>query len=77
MAWKVGKKIELNNSHQIATYRQLVNQEKQNQKLSTHKQLKALKDEMNKKNTYMQLFKGDGLIKNEKQSENDVVYVYD
>ena len=30
MAWKVGKKIELNNSLQIATYRQLVNQEKQN-----------------------------------------------
>ena len=58
MSWKVGKKIELNNSSQIAAYRQLVNQEKGKQRSSTHIKIKELEKQLNEKNTYMQLFKG-------------------
>jgi hypothetical protein len=42
MSWKVGKKIELNNSSQIAAYRQLVNQEKVKQRSSTQLKIQEL-----------------------------------
>ena len=42
MSWKVGKKVELNNSSQIAAYRQLVEQEKVKQKSSTHLKIQEL-----------------------------------
>jgi hypothetical protein len=36
-----------------------------------------LENELNKKNTYMQLFKGDEVLKKDKESEKETIYIYD
>ena len=77
MSWKVGKKIELNNSSQIAAYRQLVNQEKVKQRSSTQLKIQELEKQLNLKNTYMHIFKGDHLIIKEKEQESTKIFVYD
>ena len=77
MSWKVGKKIELNNSSQIAAYRQLVNQEKVKQRSSTQLKIQELEKQLNLKNTYMHIFKGDQLIIKEKEQESTKIFVYD
>ena len=77
MSWKVGKKIELNNSSQIAAYRQLVNQEKVKQRSSTQLKIQELDKQLNLKNTYMHIFKGDQLIIKEKEQESTKIFVYD
>ena len=77
MSWKVGKKIELNTSSQIAAYRQLVNQEKVKQRSSTQLKIQELEKQLNLKNTYMHIFKGDQLIIKEKEQESTKIFVYD
>ena len=69
MAWKPSKKIELNNSHQIGTWRQVLEKE---MKLATKKtQADMAKHEaiLYNKNTYMNLYKAEDEIKKETMKE--------
>ena len=67
--WKIGKKVELNNSLQIATYRQIVNKETSFHKAKTQKDIKEKQAKMESKNTYMHLFKTDDTKKKETKIE--------
>ena len=57
MAWKEGKKIQLNNSLEIATWRQILGKEQKHSTAKTLKELEELKGELERKNAYMHLFK--------------------
>lgn len=64
-AWKPSKQLELNNSLQIATWRQVLQKEQKQSAGKTRAELDALKGELDRKNAYMHLFKHDGVLKKE------------
>ena len=80
MAWKVGKQLQLNNSLEIATWRQVLGKEKKHATAKTLAELEELKGELERKNDYMHLFKNGKTLKTEtireKQGRN-TVFVYD
>jgi hypothetical protein len=80
MAWHKGKQINLIDSQQITTWRQVLTKENSLYKGKTLKELEALKDELDRKNTYMHLFKNDDKVKRETIAEKtgkNTVFVYD
>eukprot|EP00356_Strombidium_inclinatum_P014644 CAMPEP_0170493050 /NCGR_PEP_ID=MMETSP0208-20121228/13278_1 /TAXON_ID=197538 /ORGANISM="Strombidium inclinatum, Strain S3" /LENGTH=153 /DNA_ID=CAMNT_0010768907 /DNA_START=18 /DNA_END=479 /DNA_ORIENTATION=+ len=78
MAWKAGKQIELNNSHQIATWRQVLTKESTQMKGKTEKELHDMGDKIDQKNNYMHLFKsGNQLIKETVKENKEDHFVFD
>ena len=75
--WKQGKKVELNNSLQIATYRQVVGKEQKQARNKNLKELEALKDQLDKKNTYMNYFKSPEKTSRDQEEEKDTKFIYD
>ena len=80
MAWKEGKKVQLNNSLEIATWRQILGKEEKHRTVKTLRELQELKDELDRKNGYMHLFKNQSTLKGEtiraKEGKN-TIFVYD
>ncbi len=80
MAWKIGKQQQLNNSLEIATWRQILGKEQHHAKGKTLRELGEMKAELERKNQYMHLFKNDKTLKTEtireKQGKN-TIFVYD
>ena len=72
--------MQLNNSHEIGIWRQVLEKEQKQMKKKTLAELEALKDALEGKNTYMELFKNDETRKKdtirEKQGKNQI-FVYD
>tara|TARA_B110000305_G_scaffold202061_1_gene230184 strand:+ start:106 stop:303 length:198 start_codon:yes stop_codon:yes gene_type:complete len=56
MAWKPGKTVELNNSLQIATWRQVLGKESKHSKKKLAGLIETHKDQIEQKNDYMKLF---------------------
>ena len=81
MAWKKDtKKMEILNSQQITTWRQVLTKENSLMKPKTDKELKAMEGELDRKNTYMHLFKSDKVNKRESVAEKtgkNIIFVYD
>lgn len=65
MAWKVGKQVQLNNALEIATWRQVLGKEQKHASGKTLRELEELKDELERKNAYMHLFKNGDTLKTE------------
>ena len=81
MAWKKDTKIiSLIDSKQITTWRQVLNKENALMKPKTDKELKNMEGQLDKKNTYMHLFKSDRNLKRETvaaKTGKDIIFVYD
>ena len=80
MAWKEGKQINLIDSMQITTWRQVLNKENALYRGKTLRELEALKDQLDRKNTYMHLFKNDDKLKRETIAEKtgkNIIFAYD
>jgi hypothetical protein len=80
MAWRVGKQLQLNNSLEIATWRQVLGKEQKHAAGKTLKELEELKGELERKNAYMHLFKNGKTLKTETIRERqgkDTIFVYD
>ena len=78
MAWKQGtKKIELNTSIQIATWRQVLEKEKNQTKDKTHKELDTLKDQLDLKNTYIHHFQSEDAKLKQTSKESKDQFKYD
>ena len=75
--WKIGKKVELNNSLQIATYRQVVSKEQKGARSKTIKELEAMRDQLEQKNTYMNYYKSPKKVAKEVEEEKDTKFIYD
>ena len=56
MAWKPGKQIQINNSLEVATWRQVLGKETKHSKKKTKNLIETHKDLLEEKNDYMKLF---------------------
>ena len=78
MAWKPSKKIELNTSHQISTWRQVLEKETKLASGKTKLDFEKLQGQLEQKNAYLHLFKNEEKkLKDTKKEEKEVTYVYD
>lgn len=80
MAWHKGKVISLNNSQEITTWRQVLTKENSLMKGKTDKELKAMENQLNNKNTYMHLFKNEEKAQRETLAEKtgrNIIYAFD
>ena len=80
MAWHKGKVITLNNSQEITTWRQVLTKENALMKGKTDKELKAMEGNLDKKNTYMHIFKNPEKAKREAVAEEtgkNIVFAFD
>ena len=78
MAWKPSKKIELNNSHQIGTWRQVLEKEAKLAGNKTKKDMEKHEAILYNKNTYMNLYKNEDEINKETiREQKGGEYVYD
>ena len=75
--WKIGKKVELNNSLQIATYRQVVGKEQKQARAKNLKELEALRDQLEEKNTYMNYFKSPNKMSKDQDEDKKDKYIFD
>ena len=76
--WKIGKKVELNNSLQIATYRQVMQKETKPARKTTLRDIEEKKDLLEGKNAYMDKFKTEKTkMKETKRDKKTTLYVYD
>ena len=76
--WKIGKKVELNNSLQIATWRQVLGKESKPARSKTLADIKEKKHLLEDKNAYMHLFKTDKTKLNEtRRAKKTSLFVYD
>ena len=75
--WKIGKKVEMNNSLQIATYRQIIGKEQKLARGKTLKELEAMKELLFQKNTYMNYYKSPRKVAQEKKDDENAQYIYD
>merc|ERR1711885_85334 len=72
MKWHSGKKVELNNSAQIACYRQVLGKETKATKDKTKREIAALEHKLNEKNTYLGMYNTQ-----EEEESKKSPYVYD
>ena len=77
MAWKPSKKIELNTSHQISTWRQVLEKETKLAKGKTKGDFEKLEGSLDQKNAYMHLFKNETRLQQDEDEKKQEIYVYD
>ena len=80
MSWKIGKTVELNNSVQIATYRQCLQKENKIAAPNVKKAITALESQLYRKNGYLHLHKGKKVLDDEDEKEKTgkgTVYAFD
>mmetsp|Transcript_4422 Transcript_4422/g.7525 ORF Transcript_4422/g.7525 Transcript_4422/m.7525 type:complete len:121 (+) Transcript_4422:39-401(+) len=78
MAWKANtKKIELNNSAQIATWRQVLHMESKGTKSKVRKDIETLRDKIESKNGYVDIFANDHKKTTIKELEKKETYKFD